>query len=107
MEVAVAEDTDLKESVTEFADRTGALVAVNGGYFRSVPNHWFTLATVFNLYRKGRWRLETNGSSEALERLLAGEAQAAVLWEPDVSRALAQPDMIKLIGSGPGRTSCS
>ena len=48
---------------------------------------------------KGRWRLETNGSSEALERLLAGEAQAAVLWEPDVSRALAQPEMVKLIGS--------
>ncbi len=33
---------------------------VNGGYFRSVPNHWFTLATVFNLYRKGRWRLDMN-----------------------------------------------
>lgn len=49
--------------------------------------------------RKGRWRMETNGSSEALERLLSGAAQAAVLWEPDVSRALAEPGIVKLIGS--------
>jgi len=32
--VAVAEDTDLTESVADFASRTGAVVAVNGGYFR-------------------------------------------------------------------------
>lgn len=49
--------------------------------------------------RRGRWRQETNGSSEALQRLLAGEVQAAVLWEPDVSRALAEPGMVKLIGT--------
>lgn len=32
--VAVSEDTDLKESVADFAGRTGAVVAVNGGYYR-------------------------------------------------------------------------
>jgi len=32
--VAVAGDIDLRESVTDFANRTRALVAVNGGYFR-------------------------------------------------------------------------
>jgi exopolysaccharide biosynthesis protein len=32
--VSVSEDTDLRESVADFASRTGAVVAVNGGYFR-------------------------------------------------------------------------
>ena len=49
--------------------------------------------------RRGSWREETNGSAQALERLLAGDVQAAVLWEPDVSRALAEPGLVKLIGS--------
>ena len=49
--------------------------------------------------RRGRWRLETDGSSAALEMLLKGEVGAAVLWEPDVSRALAKPDIVKLIGT--------
>jgi len=49
--------------------------------------------------RRGRWRSETNGSSEALKQLLSGRVQAAVLWEPDVSRALAEPGIAKLIGT--------
>ena len=32
--VTVSADTDQKENVAEFAGRTGAVVAVNGGYFR-------------------------------------------------------------------------
>ncbi len=32
--VTVSDDTDQKENVAEFAGRTGAVVAVNGGYFR-------------------------------------------------------------------------
>ncbi len=49
--------------------------------------------------RRGRWRSETSGSSAALKQLLGGKVQAAVLWEPDVSRALAEPGMVKLIGT--------
>ena len=49
--------------------------------------------------KRGRWREETAGSSEALEKLLAQEADVAVLWEPDVARALAEPGIIKLIGT--------
>lgn len=47
-----------------------------------------------------RWRLETDGSNEALKKLQNGDADAAVLWEPDVSRALSDPAFIKLIGTG-------
>jgi len=49
--------------------------------------------------RRGGKRIETNGSSEARERLLSGAADVAVLWEPDVSIALADPGVAKLIGS--------
>ena len=38
--------------------------------------------------RKGN-RIETEGSEGALKKLLAGKADIAALWEPDVSRALA------------------
>lgn len=49
--------------------------------------------------RKGAWRLETKGSGEALAKLRSGDADVAVLWEPDVSRALAGNDFVKLIGT--------
>jgi outer membrane receptor protein involved in Fe transport len=33
---------------------------VNGGYFRSVPNHWFSLSSIFQLYKKGRLQFDVN-----------------------------------------------
>jgi len=48
---------------------------------------------------RGSWRVETAGSTEAWRKLQAGEADAAVLWEPDVSRALADPAITKLLGT--------
>jgi len=47
----------------------------------------------------GQWRVETDGSAAALAKLLKGEADVAVLWEPDVSRALAEPGIVKLLGT--------
>ena len=53
------------------------------------------------LYGSGNngWQLPSDGSSEALELLRAGRADVAVLWEPDVSRALADGRMVKLMGT--------
>jgi len=51
------------------------------------------------LQQRGAWRIEADGSPDALRKLQAGEADVAVLWEPDVSRALADPAYVKLIGS--------
>ena len=48
--------------------------------------------------RTGRL-VETNGSKEALKKLLSGEVCVAILWEPDVSRALADKNIIKLLGT--------
>lgn len=44
-------------------------------------------------------RIQADGSSDALEKLRAGKADVAVLWEPDVSRAVADPAFVKLIGT--------
>lgn len=44
-------------------------------------------------------RVEVDGSSAALAQLRRGDVAAAVLWEPDVSSALADPRYVKLIGT--------
>lgn len=43
--------------------------------------------------------IEAQGSEDALKRFQNREANVAVLWEPDVSRALTDPDVVKLLGT--------
>ena len=45
------------------------------------------------------WAMKTDGSSGALRALKNGTAEVAVLWEPDVSRALKIPGVVKLLGT--------
>jgi len=47
----------------------------------------------------GHWQSPSDGSPAALKQLLAGKVDAAVLWEPDVSRALANGGIVKLVGT--------
>jgi outer membrane protein OmpA-like peptidoglycan-associated protein len=51
------------------------------------------------LRQKGAWRVEANGSPDALKKLQARQADVAVLWEPDVARALTNPAIVKLLGT--------
>ncbi len=44
-------------------------------------------------------RFETEGSEKAFEKLMAGTTDIAVLWEPDVSKALANKNIVKLLGT--------
>lgn len=65
------------------------------------PSDFLLKATAFHfnlemLKKSGGWRVETTGSEEAFEKLRRGEVQAAVLWEPQVSRALKLPGFHKL-----------
>lgn len=69
------------------------------------PSHYLLKAAAdhFNVpellpSRKGD-RIETEGSEGALKKLLAGKADIAALWEPDVSRALAEKGIVKLLGT--------
>ena len=47
----------------------------------------------------GKMRVETDGSQEARKMLLAGKVDIAACWEPDVSRALDNKNIIKLLGT--------
>jgi len=61
-----------------------------------------TMAVHFDvpaLRGKGPWRVESDGSPEALKKLLARQADVAVVWEPDVTRALANNSIVKLLGT--------
>ncbi|MET0009604.1 MAG: phosphate ABC transporter substrate-binding/OmpA family protein [Candidatus Thiodiazotropha sp. 6PLUC9] len=53
------------------------------------------------LYNRGndKWQSPSDGSAAALDQLLNNKVDAAVLWEPDVSRALAKRGMVKLVGT--------
>ena len=56
----------------------------------------FDIAT---LRTRKDWRQEATGSPDALARLVGRKADVAVVWEPDVTRALANPAIVKLLGS--------
>lgn len=47
------------------------------------------------------WQVTTNGSEEAYKKLMNREVPVAVLWEPDVSRALdkGKGEVVKLLGT--------
>lgn len=51
------------------------------------------------LERQNTWAVSVNGSSEALKNLEAGTVDVAVLWEPEISKAIGQQDYVKLLGT--------
>ncbi|MFH1153223.1 MAG: phosphate ABC transporter substrate-binding/OmpA family protein [Pseudomonadota bacterium] len=68
------------------------------------PSHHLAKAAadhfnVSELLPTGDLRIETDGSEAARDKLLAGKADVAILWEPDVSRALAHEGIIKILGT--------
>ncbi|MGD8837130.1 MAG: phosphate ABC transporter substrate-binding/OmpA family protein [Desulfobacteraceae bacterium] len=68
------------------------------------PSHHLAKAaadhfSVPELTPQGKLRIETNGSQVAMEKLLSGQADVAICWEPNVSRALANKNILKLLGT--------
>jgi len=73
-------------------------------YTPDSPSHHLlkALAVHFDiqtLKSKSGWQVESDGSEAALNKFLDKSVDAAVLWEPDVSKALAQSDSIKILGT--------
>lgn len=54
---------------------------------------------ISHLKHRQNWPVLTNGSEDALKRLLNKEVDAAVLWEPDVSKALEQKGVHLLLST--------
>ena len=108
--IMVIDESKGGDSILARSDAAASLSAVRGkndlrvAFTPDSPSHHLLKAAVdhFNLPELlpvGPGRIETNGSEEALKKLTSGQADLAVLWEPDVSRALAQPGVVKLLGT--------
>lgn len=54
---------------------------------------------ISHLKQRQGWPLFTNGSEDALKKLLDRQVDAAVLWEPDVSKALANKELHLLLST--------
>ncbi|MBI4964190.1 MAG: OmpA family protein [Desulfomonile tiedjei] len=66
-------------------------------YLLKAASHHFHVPEL--LPPPGPLRIETKGSTEALAKLLQGNTDVAVMWEPDVSRALSQQGIVKILGT--------
>lgn len=68
------------------------------------PSHFLAKAAAYHfnvpaLVPHGKSRIETKGSEEASKKLTSGKADVAILWEPDVSKALQDNDIVKILGT--------
>lgn len=109
--VAVLDESKGGDAIVARKDRVANLDAVRTGegfrvaFTPNSPSHYLLKAAAdhFDLPAllpvRGDLRLETEGSEKALAKLLAGTTDIAVLWEPDVSRALAENQITKLLGT--------
>lgn len=51
------------------------------------------------LLKNNEWRLESDGATDALEKLKSGQAEVAVVWEPEVTRGLSNKSFKKILSS--------
>ncbi|MBI2624493.1 OmpA family protein [Candidatus Parcubacteria bacterium] len=98
---AILAQESVATNINSLKGRTGLRVA----FTPDSPSHHLLKGMVDHfdvpelLPQKGPLRIETDGSSKALEKLVGRQADVAVLWEPDVSRALANKGIVKILGT--------
>lgn len=67
------------------------------------PSHHLIKAVAahfdIELFRNDRNFIKAGGSEAALEKLLDGQADIAVVWEPEVSKALDDKQFVRLLGT--------
>lgn len=109
--IAVLDESKGGDAIVARKDRVANLDSLRSGtdfrvaFTPDSPSHFLLKAAADHfdlpglLPVRGDLRQETEGSEKALAKLLAGTTDIAVLWEPDVSRALADPAIVKLLGT--------
>lgn len=79
-------DTPAKIAYTEFSPSHHLVKAVSSHF--DIPS-----------LAESRNAISSNGSEEALEKLLDKEVAAAVIWEPEVTKALEQDGVVKVLST--------
>lgn len=91
-----------KDSVSSLDSLKGKSVKV--AFTPDSPSHHLAKAAsdhfgITALLPTGDNLIKTDGSSAACDKLLSGKTDVAICWEPDVSRALENDGVIKLLGT--------
>lgn len=98
---AIVARASVVEKLGDLKDRSDIRVAFTpdspSAHFLKVAGVHFDIEFLRN--QRGSWRVESDGSSDALKLLLDGRVDVATLWEPDVSKALAADGIVKILGS--------
>jgi DNA-binding transcriptional LysR family regulator len=108
--VMVIDESKGGDAIVARRERVASLDALKGrsdvrvAFTPDSPSHHLAKAaadhfSVPELLPQGKLRLQTNGSQQALKKLLSGQTDIAICWEPDVSRALADKGIVKLLGT--------
>jgi outer membrane protein OmpA-like peptidoglycan-associated protein/ABC-type nitrate/sulfonate/bicarbonate transport system substrate-binding protein len=109
--ITVIDESKGGDAIVARSEKVNGLDALKGkkdlriAFTPNSPSHHLAKAASYHfnatelLPPPGGNRIETKGSEDALQKILAGDADVAVLWEPDVSRALSNPGVVKIIGT--------
>jgi len=108
--VMVIDESKGGDAILARKSKTPALDSLKGrtdirvAFTPDSPSHHLAKATadhfdVPELLPTGKLRIETDGSQKAMNKLLAGQADVAICWEPDVSRALGDKGIVKILGT--------
>lgn len=109
--VMVIDESKGGDAILSRGDQVGSIDALKGkvntkiAFTPNSPSHHLAKAAAYHfnvpelLPQSPELRIETKGSEEALKKLMAGTTDMAILWEPDVSRALAEPGIVKILGT--------
>lgn len=98
---AIVARKDVAENLKELKDAGAVRVAFTPN---SPSHHLLKVAGVhfdigFLREQRGAWRVDADGSEDAFRKLDSGQADVATLWEPDVTRALADDAYVKILGT--------
>ncbi len=109
--IAVVDESKGGDAIVAWKDKIPNLDALKAqkdwkvAYTPDSPSHHVLKATgshfgIKDIHRlEGSRKVETKESKEALKALLDHKVDVAVLWEPDVSKALANKDIVKILGT--------
>lgn len=108
--VMIIDESKGGDAILSRKDRVASLDAMKGksnirvAFTPDSPSHHLAKAAAdhFNvqeLLPTGGLRIETDGSQKASEKLLSGQTDVAICWEPDVSRLLSNKGIVRILGT--------